>query len=88
MDYKALQKTLDAIYDSDEPDVLKLARAFDAVTAAYTDRAAADIELFKAMGDDENVLKERLKHGVMANARNIFNDCYRRITGASAWRQS
>ncbi|MBI3159079.1 MAG: hypothetical protein HYZ26_05720 [Chloroflexi bacterium] len=86
MDYKALQKTLDAIYASDDPEVQKLARAFDALTAAYVERAAAEIELFKALTDEENLLKERLKHGVMINARSMFNDCYRRITGNDAWR--
>ena len=67
------------------PDVDKLTQAFLFITGRYIDHAEAQIELASAMKDQEALVKERIKLGVMKHARSIFQDCHRSVTGRTAW---
>jgi hypothetical protein len=78
-------KEIQEIAEKDLPDVDKLAQAFNLFTSRYVEHAQNEIELRRAMGDEESVIKERIKSGVMETARGIFQDCYRVIMGRSAW---
>lgn len=78
-------KEIQEIAEKDLPDVEKLAQAFYLLTGRYVEHAQNEIELRRAMGDEESVIKERIKSGVMETARGIFQDCYRVIIGRSAW---
>jgi hypothetical protein len=73
------------IIKSDLPDVEKLAQAFQLITGRYAEQAAADIELARAMQDQESLVKEQIKLGMMMHARSIFKDCYRAVIGRMAW---
>ncbi len=69
------------ILATDLPDVDKLARAFEAVTARYVEHTRHEIELARALQDPESLVKEQIKLGVMEHARRILDDCYRLVTG-------
>lgn len=78
-------KEIQEIAERDLPDIEKLAQAFNLLTRRYVEHAQNEIELHRAMGDEESMIKERIKSGVMESARGIFQDCYRVIAGRSAW---
>ena len=70
---------------SDLSEVEKLAQVFQRITGKYIGHSQQEIELLKALGDQESLVKEQIKLGVMNHARGIFQDCYLRITGRKAW---
>ncbi|TAK13979.1 MAG: hypothetical protein EPO32_03385 [Anaerolineae bacterium] len=87
MNNAELETRLHEVFASPAPDAEKLALAFEAVTRRYLIEYANEIELCIAMKDEENLLKERIKHGVLASARGMLNHCYYRLTGDFAWKE-
>lgn len=81
-----LEAQLQEIFASSSSDVEKLAQAYDALTRRYLYEYNNQIELLKAMQDEENLLKERIKHGMLNSARGMFSYCYHRLTGSPAWK--
>jgi hypothetical protein len=73
------------IVRSDLTEVEKLAQSFRSITDRYVEHAEAQVELARAMKDQEALVKEHIKLGVMNHARSIFQDCFRSITGRMAW---
>jgi hypothetical protein len=80
-------KEIQEIARQDLPEIERLAKAFDLLTSRYIEQAQNESELMRALGDEENLIKERIKSGVMESARSIFLECYRVITGRSAWHE-
>ena len=78
-------KEFDAIIKSDLSEVDKLAQTFDFITSRFVDHADAQIELARAMKDQQALVKEQIKLGVMQHARSIFQDCHRSVIGRKAW---
>ncbi len=78
-------KDLDQIFASDQPEVEKLAQAFDRVTAFFLEDYERQQEVYKAIDDREALVKEQIKASTLRFARSIFNDCYRRAVGRKAW---
>ena len=76
---------LQEIVKLDLSEVEKLARAFEWITSRYVEHGEQEVELAKAMKDQESLVKEQIKLGVMKHARGIFQDCYRLVTGRRAW---
>jgi hypothetical protein len=79
---------VDRILASDLPDLEKVAQAFDCITAFIVGYARAEIELARALQDDEQLLKIQIKKETMAHARSIFEMCYRRVTGRRPWHET
>ena len=73
------------IFKSDLCDEEKLAKAFNEITNAYLKHSEQEIELMHAMGNAEALVKEQIKLGLLKHVREIFNGCYKRIYGRSAW---
>lgn len=69
----------------DIPDIDKLCQFFDDVTGAIVEHAHREIELARAMQDDEAVLKVQIKMSTMRHARSIFATGYQMIVGKEAW---
>ncbi len=69
----------------DIPDIDKLCQFFDDVTRAIVTHAHREIELARAMQDDEAVLKVQIKMSTMRHVRSIFSTGYQMITGKEAW---
>jgi hypothetical protein len=80
-------RKLDAIVASGSPDLTKLAHAFDLVTQQLVDQTHPEIELARAMNDRETVVKQQVKMETMKHAREIFVDCYLRVTGKRPWNE-
>lgn len=75
----------DPIFNSDLPDLEKLARAFQGITDVYLRDYQHEIELLKATHDSQNLVKEQIKLGMVRQAREIFQYCYFRTSGKKAW---
>lgn len=73
------------IMEMDLPEIEKLARAFDWATSRWTEGTRQELELARAMGDSEAVIREQVKLSMMEFARGIFQDCFRRVMGRRAW---
>lgn len=84
-DWKDWTALIDALKAADMSESAKLARAFDWATTRMIDYADKEIELAKAMNDQETVVKQQIKMSTMQHTRSIFEDCYRALLGRSAW---
>jgi hypothetical protein len=76
---------LDQIFASDLPDIEKLARAFRSITDTCAGAAENQLEVVRALGDRESVVREQIRCSTLRHAQSIFGDCYRRVTGRRAW---
>ncbi len=87
MDLNFFDKKVNAIFESDLPDLEKLAQAYGLISSQYVQAAQNEIEVRRALSDRENEIKEQIKLGMMQTARGIFDHCYRRLTGKGAWHE-
>lgn len=79
---RAVQRELDGIYrDRGRGEAQKLAAAFGALSAAFMAQCAREQELARALGDEETAVREQVKAGVMAAAREMFAAAYAGATG-------
>jgi hypothetical protein len=76
-----MQPEFEAILASDLPDVEKLSRAYQFILDDQMAYGRREIELQKALGDEEALIKEKIKLGVMEYTHGIFAYCYLRVTG-------
>ena len=74
-----------AIIASDLAEIEKLAQTFDWVTGRIIEHAREEIELARAMQDQETVIKEQIKMSTLKHAREVFEFCYIRATGRRPW---
>lgn len=82
---RALQQALDAIVrDRERNETEKLAAAFEAITASFIAQSRREVELARALGDEDTAVQEQIKAGVMLQARAIFAEAYARATGTRA----
>lgn len=80
-------KEMQAILESDQSDLDKVIQAFDLITHNFLQASEREIDVYLALKDEENIIKERIKHGVMQSARDILDDCHRKVTGRTAWHE-
>jgi hypothetical protein len=73
------------IFESDLTEVEKVAKAFDIATERFLDHGRKDLEVYKAMGDKESLVKEQIKQETIRFARGVFNQAFKRVMGRSAW---
>jgi hypothetical protein len=73
------------IKNSDLAEVDKLAKAFEWMIDRVLEHSKRDIELARAMKDQETLIREQIKHAVMKSAKGIFQDCFRAVLGRKAW---
>jgi hypothetical protein len=78
---------VERILASDQPDLEKVAQAFDCITRFVVEHALAEIELARALQDREQLVKIQIKKDTMAHARSVFQTCYRRVTGRRPWHE-
>jgi hypothetical protein len=76
---------LDKIFASDAPDIEKLTQAFAWITRQDAEHTRQEIELLKAINDDEELVKEQIKLSTLKYVRNMYQFCYLRVTGKKAW---
>ena len=73
------------IQRSDQPEIDKLKAVFGHITAWIIEFADKEIELARAMQDDETLVKVQVKMETMKTARRIFGRGYQIATGKKAW---
>ena len=79
--YVSLRR-MNAIFDDPQrSELAKVTAAFDATTAGFIAASERAAELARALGDEETAVKERIKAGVMQQAREMFAFHYARATG-------
>jgi hypothetical protein len=76
-----VQPEFEQILASDLPEIEKLSRAFLCILRQQEAFSLYEIELQKALGDEQAVLKEQIKAGVLKYSGEIFAFCYYRVTG-------
>ncbi len=79
------QARIEEILAADLPEATKVARAFEAITRIVLTHAEREIELARAMGDANEVVKQQIKRETMKAARGILQGCHQRVTGKRGW---
>ena len=78
-------KEYNQIFDSDLPDLEKVAEAFGYVTSQLLDHGQKELELFQAMGDKDSAVKKQINLETIRFTRGVLNEAYQRVTGRKAW---
>ncbi|MBN2147370.1 MAG: hypothetical protein JW726_08275 [Anaerolineales bacterium] len=76
-----MQPEFEAILSSDLPQAEKLTRAFQLIIQQQIAYGQREVELLQALGDEEALVKEKIKLGVMQYVNEIYAYCYLRVTG-------
>ncbi|MBN2550039.1 MAG: hypothetical protein JXB15_12825 [Anaerolineales bacterium] len=76
-----MQPEFEAILAADQPELEKVTRAFQWIIAEHTTHSRHEIELLRALGDQENLVKEQIKLAAIEHALSIYAFCYQRATG-------
>ncbi len=69
------------ILDKQMTDVQKLKSMFGYISQKFVEHGLREIEVLNALGDVETIISERIKLGTMESAREMFEFCYRYLTG-------
>jgi hypothetical protein len=78
-------KEINDILNADLTDMQKLARVYRWITDFYIESSDREIELFKAVGDQDALIKEQIKQSVFKHAQTIFQDSHLLVTKRKAW---
>lgn len=76
-----MEPEYEQILASKLPDIEKLTRSFLAILQQNQAYAEHEIELRKALGDEQGRIKEQIKMETLKYSREIFAFCYYRTTG-------
>jgi hypothetical protein len=68
---------------SDLPPAAKVRRAFEWVVNGYLEQGEGEIQVLKAMGDQQSLVKEQIKLSTMQHTLDIFHHCYQYMVGGS-----
>ena len=75
---------LEEIMAQEITDIEKLSQGYDWITRRIIEIAEREIELARAMHDQDNVVKQQIKMSTVKMARGIFEGCYIQATGKHA----
>jgi len=77
------------VTNEDLAEIDKLAEAFGVATDSFIEQSLRNLELARAMHDQETAVKEQIKANVMNSAREIFEFCFLNATGTrrSIWHE-
>ncbi len=70
-----------AVFSSSAPEIARLAAGFQLILEHELANAKHEMELLRALGDRDGLIKEQIKHNTIQHAASIFSDCYFRATG-------
>lgn len=71
--------------ESGRPEIEKLAYAFGWITDRMIEQGIEDIQLARALRDEDSVVKNQIKTEVTRHARDIFAHCHMLATGRKVW---
>lgn len=78
---KLMMKEYLQIIGSDLPEVERITKAYALIMDFHINEARKEIELARAMSDQQTLIKEQIKQNVMRFSQSIFNDAYWRVMG-------
>jgi hypothetical protein len=78
---------MDEIKRSDLSEAEKIAQAFGYITSTIIEHTHHEIELARAMQDQEKVVKQQIKLETLKHARGILQTCYQLMIGKDAWEE-
>jgi hypothetical protein len=70
-----------AAIDTDQPEAERIVRAFAVIIRFYEVHGKHEIELARALGDRDRLVKEQIKLSTFQHAHSILLDAYHRVTG-------
>lgn len=73
----------EAIFQTEKPPVELLADGFNFVLSRVLVESEWEMDLLRAMGDRERLIKEQIKNSTIQHALEVFGECYLRATGQS-----
>ena len=76
---------LEPILASNLPELEKLTRAFRCITEKIVVTSQHEVELLRALGDPQALLKEQIKLSTIQHAQSIYAQCFLMVTGRKAW---
>lgn len=77
---------MNEIFSGSTPEIDQLAAGFHYILNRELAASKREMELFRALGDKDSLVKEQIKHSTIQHAASIFVDCYFRATGEQ-WTQ-
>jgi len=72
-------KEIEDILYADPPQVDKLRQAFERITSQIVEQSMHDIEVKRALGDRDAVIREQIKMESIKFAQNLLEECYQVI---------
>lgn len=69
------------IFSQPKPEIARMAAGFHWVLDRQLADSKREMELLRALGDREGLVKEQIKHNTIQHTARIFDDCYFRATG-------
>lgn len=76
-----MHSEFESIISSNLSDIEKLTQAYQIILQEQMAHSRHEIELQKALGDQDALIKEQIKLNVMEYTNGIFDYCYFRVTG-------
>jgi hypothetical protein len=68
----------DSKFASDLPEMEKLKQSFHWLTSRIIQQSENEMELLRALSDQESLVKEQIKVSTIKYTQGIFEQCYRR----------
>lgn len=78
---RQFQLKIQEIFSSPQSELDRLAAGFHLILNRVLDDSKREMELHRALGDRQALVKEQVKHNTIQHAVKIFDDCYFRSTG-------
>jgi hypothetical protein len=85
MDNVDLRTRFEQLKAADIADAEKLARAFGHITGLIIGHAEKEIDLARAMHDQDTVIKQQIKMETLKHSRHVLDMCYLRLFGGRVW---
>ena len=76
-----LSPQIEAIMGAEIPEIDRLSRAYVLIISEHIEICRREIEVCKALGDRERLVKEQIKANTMAYTLEMFSDLHLRATG-------
>lgn len=76
-----LTPQIEAIITADIPDIEKLSKAYVFIISQHIEISKRELEVLKALGDQEAIIKEQIKANTMAYTLGMFRQLHLRATG-------
>jgi hypothetical protein len=82
-----MMKNVNEIVRSKRPDVVRLVLSFDEITSQIITQSESEIEVLRALHDQDGVVKEQIKMETLKHARAILQHCFQLVTGRRDWNE-